>query len=213
MKNSIRKVSIIALVISLAIFTLMLLISKFIADKKINTLINLQSDISEIISSADIDVQKYQEEYCESLSSGESAISRELSDLSDRLSYAEENLSTNTQEVKEIRSLYSVFQIKNFLILEDVKDDCNLDTVSVLYFYKTDNCIKCSDQGYVLSALRDDFPNVKVFSFPEIDKTFSQEVLEYKYGFEGDVYPALVIDGTLYKGFQSLEKLKEIVSE
>src|SRR5207244_4510747 len=88
-----------------------------------------------------------------------------LSSLGSQLSYMESQ-GGNVAEVTRLKRLYSLLEIKDYLLMKQIAAKCKLKSVFVLYFYSNKgNCEDCAKQGYVLTALAQKYPQLRIYSF------------------------------------------------
>ncbi|HQU08028.1 MAG: hypothetical protein B7X04_03390 [Parcubacteria group bacterium 21-54-25] len=144
---------------------------------------------------------------CENLSEGTS-FSKELSDLGDRLSFAEGRLGSNDPQVVQLKKEYVLLEIRDYLLMQKLSKTCAVKPVTVLYFYSNaGDCSACDRAGYALSYLRQTYPHLRVYSF---DYNLDLGALKTLVAVEKvkDTLPAFVIQGKLSYGFTSLTKLE-----
>jgi hypothetical protein len=80
-------------------------------------------------------------------------LSTELNSLASRLSVAENNLGANNPQVLQLKEQYSILEIKDYLLLEQIAAKCKTKPVFILYFYSNSgDCPQCAQQGDVLSS-------------------------------------------------------------
>jgi hypothetical protein len=143
-------------------------------------------------------------------------LSEELNNLSGRLSVAEENLGTDNAEVVQLKKQYSLLQIKDYLLMQQISDKCpKVKPVSVLYFYSNaGDCEDCARMGEVLTYLRQTYPGLRVYSFDyNLDLGALKTLLTLR-RVDGRRLPALIIENRspLY-GFKNLEEMEDIMPE
>jgi len=141
-------------------------------------------------------------------------LSTELNSLAGRLSVAEENLGTTNPEVIRLKKQYSLLQIKDYILMQQVSQKCNLKPVFVLYFYSNEgNCSECGRAGDVLTYLRTQYPGLRVYSF---DYNLDLSALRTLISLRGlnDQLPALVINNRppVY-GFKTFEEIQTLIPE
>jgi hypothetical protein len=145
---------------------------------------------------------------CDS-SASSMTLTGELSNLGDRLSYAEGQLGKNNEQVVRLKKQYSLLEIRDYLITKELAAACGTKPVTVLYFYSNaGNCDDCDKAGYALSYLRTTYPALRVYSFDyNLDlgalKTF---ITLNKISAP---LPTFIINGKHYNGFTSLENLEK----
>ncbi len=141
-------------------------------------------------------------------------LSTELNSLAGRLSVAEENLGTTNPEVIRLKKQYSLLQIKDYILMQQVSQKCNLKPVFVLYFYSNEgNCSECGRAGDVLTYLRTQYPGLRVYSFDyNLDLSALRTLISLR-GLNGQL-PALVINNRppVY-GFKTFEEIQTLIPE
>lgn len=141
-------------------------------------------------------------------------LSDELNSLSSRLSVAEQNLGSDNMQVILLKKQYSLLEIKDYLLLEQISEKCNLKPVFILYFYSNaGDCAQCSQAGDVLTYLRQTYPGLRVYSFDYNLDLSALKTLESLHGVS-DQLPAYIInDRPPAHGFKSLEQLQALIPE
>ncbi len=145
---------------------------------------------------------------CDSVASS-TTLTGELSDLGNRLSYAEDQLGTNNPQVVRLKEQYSLLEIRDYLLTKQLASACGTKPVTVLYFYSNaGDCADCNKAGYALSYLRTTYPALRVYSF---DYNLDLGALKTLIAVTkiNDSLPAFVIDGKRSYGFTSLEDLEQ----
>jgi hypothetical protein len=141
-------------------------------------------------------------------------LSTELNSLASRLSVAEENLGTTNPEVIRLKKQYSLLQIKDYILMQQVSQKCDLKPVFVLYFYSNEgNCSECGRAGDVLTYLRTQYPGLRVYSFDyNLDLSALRTLISLR-GLNGQL-PALVINNRppVY-GFKTFEEIQTLIPE
>ena len=91
---------------------------------------------------------------------------------------------------------------------------CGVKSSFILYFYTTaHDCPDCEKQGLVLTALREKYPELRVYSFDYGADTSAVQAMVHIYKIKGDALPALVVDDELLKGFHGTEDLDARITE
>jgi hypothetical protein len=141
-------------------------------------------------------------------------LSTELNSLASRLSVAEENLGATNAEVIRLKKQYSLLQIKDYILMQQVSRKCNIKPVFVLYFYSNQgNCSECGPAGDVLTYLRTQYPGLRVYSFDyNLDLSAVRTLISLR-GLQGQL-PALVInDRPPVYGFKTFEEIQTLIPE
>jgi hypothetical protein len=104
-----------------------------------------------------------------------------------------------------------LLEIKDYLLLKRLTEKCGIKPTFILYFYSNkDFCSDCEKMGYVLTALRDKYPDLRVYSFDYNFDIGAIDTLVSIYKIKADL-PALIINGSSYYGFHSVEDLEQSV--
>ncbi|KKP56548.1 MAG: hypothetical protein UR50_C0002G0041 [Parcubacteria group bacterium GW2011_GWC1_34_10] len=196
--------------ITAAIFVTAILASNYFSQKKINEIKNIESRISVDILASETQFSLLSELSCKDI--GNSFLSRELAVLGDKLAYTEQNRGSDNEEVLNLKKYYSLLQIKDFLLMQKIKERCGGKTLSLIYFYSNveNDCKDCQKEGFVLTKLREDYPELRVYSFDyNLDLSALQTLINI-YNIK-DEQPTLLIDDKIYYGFKSIEDIKEIL--
>lgn len=196
--------------ITAAIFATAILASNYFSQKRVNEIKDIESRIAVDILASETQFSLLSELSCRDITS--SFLSKELSNLGDKLSYTEQNRGSDDAEVLNLKKYYSLLQIKDFLLMQKVKERCGGKTLSLMYFYSNveDKCDDCEKEGFVLTKLRQDYPELRVYSFDyDLDLSALQTLISV-YNIE-DRQPALLINDQVYYGFKSVDEIKDII--
>src|SRR3989344_4811066 len=124
-------------IITAAIFATAIMASNFFNQKRINEIQNIESRIAVDILSSETQFSLLSELSCRDI--GNSFLSRELSTLGERLSYTEEQRGSDNAEVLNLKRYYSLLQIKDYLLSQQIKQKCGNNSpageLSIIYFY------------------------------------------------------------------------------
>ncbi|MEI6420022.1 MAG: hypothetical protein WCO30_00165 [bacterium] len=198
-----------ALVITGLIFGTAIFLGNYFNNKRISQVSNIESNISLDIMASETQFALLSELTCENMSSS-TALSQELNNLDERLAYIQNSLGTNNEEFIRLKKQYSVLEIKDYLLLKKLDNKCKTKPISILYFY-TNECFDCTREGYVLTQLRQNQPNVRIYSF---DLSMNMPVINtFAKINKIDInkMPAVIIQGKLINGFNSLEDLEKLL--
>jgi hypothetical protein len=199
--------------ITAVIFITAILASNYFNQKKITEIKDIESQISIDISASETQFSLLSELSCREITSG--FLSKELAALGDKLSYTEENRGSDDSEVLSLKKYYSLLQIKDFLLMQKIKDRCGSNSTnsgpSIMYFYSNKgDCDDCQKEGFVLTKLREDYPELRVYSFDyNLDLSALQTLISI-YNIEKNL-PVLLINGEAYSGFRSVDEIKNIL--
>lgn len=182
--------------------------STYFNSRKLNEVKDIQNKVAVDILSSETQFTLLEELSCQDLNN--SVFSTEIATLAEKISYAEQNLSAS-DEIDLLKKQYTILEVKDFLLTKRVGERCKQTPASILYFYgRKENCEDCVKQGYVLDAIRQRYPYVRVYSFDYNLDLSTIKALRTIYKI-GDKLPALVVNGKTYNGYQSLEQLEALI--
>ncbi|MFZ2072495.1 MAG: hypothetical protein WA101_00090 [Minisyncoccia bacterium] len=197
--------------ITLGLFLTALYLSNYFNDKKVGQLKTIQDKISIDILSSETQFSLLSELSCKNVS--DSLLSSELNDLGRKIEWGQNSIGS-TDELSYLKKYYSLLQIKDYLLMKKVSARCGKQSAFILYFYTTaENCSECEKEGIVLSALRDKYPDLRVYSFDYgIDLSAVKAMINI-YKIQDTKLPALVIDDNVLTGFHSVEEMDSRIKE
>lgn len=202
----------IALLITGAIFATALYASNYFNNQRISDIRATQDTISTDILSLETQFDLLQEHSCADIAEN-TTLPSELTALGSQLSYMESQGTQNQEEVRRLKRLYSLLEIKDYLLMKQMATKCNLKPVFILYFYSNEgDCADCEKQGYVLTSLSQTYPQLRIYSFDyDLDVSALQTLISIDK--VKNELPALLISGKAYYGFQSIEAIQRIVPQ
>jgi hypothetical protein len=203
---------VIAFVITAAIFATALYTSNYFNNLRIAEIRTMQDNISIDILALETQFELLAEHSCKDISEN-SILSKEIRQLADRLSYLESQSSVVNEELLRLKRYYSLLQIKDLLLMKNVAKKCNLKPVFILYFYSNDgDCKDCENQGYVLTALSEKYPQLRIYSYDyNLELSALQTLLSIS-----DVenkLPALSINDKMHYGYKGVEEIERILPQ
>jgi hypothetical protein len=201
---------ILTFVVTVAIFGGAWYASDMLNQRKFANLQATQDKISIDILSSETDFDLLKENSCDTSSA--SVFSNDLGVLAEKISYSEQNVAT-PQEISALKKQYTLLEVRDFLLTKRVAERCHYTPVVVFYFYGTkEACPDCVRQGYVLDVLRQNHADVRVYAFDYNLDLSTIKALQSIYKI-GAALPAVVVNGTTYNGFQSLEQLEALMAQ
>ncbi len=204
-----------AFFITTAIFITAIFLSNYFSQKRLNEIKNIESRIAIDILASETQFALLEELSCGDI--GNTFLSKELNELGEKLSYTEENRGSDDLEVLNLKRYYSLLQIKDFLLYQKVKQRCGVPKgvlSPIIYFYSNEDgeCDDCEKEGFVLTRLREEYPEFRVYSFDYNLDLGALATLINIYGIEKDL-PAILLNDRLYYGFRSLDEMKTLLPE
>jgi hypothetical protein len=200
-----------AFIITAIIFIGVTFISNYFDNRRINEIKTIQDGISINILSSETQFDLLKETPCDDLSN--SSLSQQLDTLGAQVSYLENTRGSNDAQVIQLKQEYSLLEIKDFILMQNLTDKCGMKPVFVLYFYSNKgDCPDCSNAGAVLTALREDYPEVRVYSFDYNSDVSAVGTLEGIYNVKAK-FPALIIHNKPTYGLKSLSDIEGLMPE
>ena len=141
-------------------------------------------------------------------------LSDQLNSIAARLAYAEENLGSDNIEVVQLKKQYTLLEIKDYLLMQQISEKCKTKTVSILYFYSNaDDCSSCARSAEVLTYLRQTYPDLRVYSFDyHLDLSALKTLIKLR-KIDGP-FPAIIINNRApVYGFRNLEEMQALIPE
>lgn len=201
---------IIVFFITIGLFATALLLSSWLGGKKLETLADIQDEIAIDLLSSETQFALLEELSCRDVDN--SILSDELNSLASKIQYSESNIGESAQ-LSRLKDYYFLLEIKDYLLMKKVSERCGMESVFALYFYGgAENCPLCERQGYALTALREKYPKLRVYSFDYASNLSAVKAMISIYKVDGEL-PALVVNGEVLEGFQSVEDIEKAFPE
>lgn len=198
-----------AFIITALIFGTAIFISNSISKKRLADIREIQDRLSLDILASETQSALLEETSCKQLDTSV-PLTRALSEISERLSAAEAQRGMDDINLQNLKKQYFLLEIRDYLFMKRVAEKCGNYSTFILYFYSNEECEDCTKMGYVLTSLREQFPDLRIYSFDSNMDLEAISTLRSLYGLNSSL-PALVINGDPYYGFRSLEELKSTV--
>jgi glutaredoxin len=202
-----------ALIITTLIFGSALYINSRIDEHRTVDVESVRDQIALDLLSSETQFNLLRDTSCSNIASN--ALSEELNSLSRKLSYmeADGNADSNS-ELIYLKKYYSLLEIKDYLLMRELRTKCGLKPLSILYFYgKKTDCPECENTQTVLTRLRQTYPELRIYSFDTNLPLGALNTLTSMFGIEQNKLPALVINDKKYIGFKTVEEIKDILPE
>jgi hypothetical protein len=203
------------LIISIAIFSLGLLIGAYIENFFVSDLSARTTAMENSVSEIELEMLYFQElptvESCNFLNAIVRKTNSNLDTLAqDLVRYSDKSILFTTEDVRNIKTTYTSLLIKDWLFQGKISKTCGTSAVTVLYFYSAEGCDDCITQGNVLTLLKETFKD-KLMVFP-IDTEIELSMIDIlKERFGATSTPNLVIGGKTYKRIVGLAELKNLI--
>lgn len=199
--------------ITSAIFVTAFFASSFFSNKRVENVKSIQDNIAIDILSSETQFDLLKEVPCSNVS--DAILSPELSVLGDKLSHTENERGGKDGDVIYLKKYYSLLQIKDYLLSKKLVDKCGAakKPVFIIYFYSNKgDCPDCEKEGYVLTRLKEIYPDLRVYSFDYNLPLSAIDSLKTIYRVKSAL-PALIIEDQTYTGFKNLEDLSALLPD
>ena len=200
---------IVTFLVTAGLFVTAFYVSRVISEKRVAQIRSIQDSISLDLLSSETQFSLLNESDCSQ--DGNSILAPELGQMGDRLSGMETDLGPDNADVIGLKKYYSLLEIKDYMLAREFAKKCDVKPITVVYFYKNADCDDCTKQGYVLTALREQYPELRVYSFDADLDLSAIETLEQITKVPQAV-PTLVINGKVYSGFQSIDAVEKVLA-
>ncbi len=200
---------IITFFITSAIFLSAFFISDRVNVSRLDQLNNVQEKISLNILATETRFALLKEASCENVFEGsalEIGITKDLNQLVTRIKFLENELGSSNEDVKILKQRYTLLQIKDYLLVQELSKKCDYTIATVIYFHTSD-CFDCRKQSIVLDRIRQEYNNVRVYWMDASINEPAMETLERLYAIE--IYPTLILGSDIYSGFISYEDFSQ----
>lgn len=194
--------------VTAGLFATIFYVSKVVSDSKLRTVKSEQDALSINLLSSEIQFSLLKTVGCSQ--DGASILAPEIGELGGRLDYMEKQLGVDNSDVISLKKYYSLLQIKDYILTKELASRCKVKPVTILYFY-TNECDECIKQGYVLTALHEKYPGLRVYSFDSGLDLSAIKTLE-SMNVVTDAKPVLVIDNVTYAGLKTIEEIEEVLA-
>ena len=119
----------------------------------------------------------------------------------------EEQSKIKNDDYKQVKKEYNSVRARYWLMLEKLKNQCENNYTTILFFYRTlTPCEECRDQGVILSHLSSNNPNLYVVPVDYDEELLIIDMIKELYQLNNT--PAMIINGySILAGLISGEEL------
>ena len=199
--------------VTLAIFSTAFFASTFFSNKRVESVKSIQDTIAIDILSSETQFDLLGEMPCSNV--GDTILSAELSALGDKLSRTENESGEKDADVIYLKKYYSLLQIKDYILSKRLGEKCGVGKkpIFIIYFYSNKgDCPECEREGYVLTRLKEIYPDLRVYSFDYNLPLSAVDSMKSIYHVKSAL-PALVIEDKTSTGFKTLEELSSLLPD
>lgn len=202
-----------AFIITSILFITIFYINSNLDQKRLENVKTIQDQISLDILSSETQFDLLKDTSCRNVNG--SILSQEINSLASKLSYLESNSSGKpSSEILYLKKYYSLLQIKDSILTTQLSNKCGSRPISLFYFYgKKDDCPDCEKMSYILTYLRENYPQIRIYSFDANLDLSAIQTLKSMYDISANKLPAFVYKDETYVGFKSIDEMKTVIPE
>lgn len=198
-----------ALAVTAFIFLLIITANNYFDQIRMNRINSIYQEVRLDTLGAELQYELISENPCVALDYA--PFTNELYELGEKLTFMEEQLGKNNQQVLELKEYYSLLEIRHWLFIKKSMQECNDHGNLILYFYSNKgDCNKCEDQGYVLNYIHEKYPNTHIYSFDSNLDNSALQTLKKTYEIN-ETLPSMIINDKVYTGFKDREEIEAII--
>lgn len=187
--------------------------SSFFSEKRVANVKEIQDNIAIDILSSETQFDLLKEVSCSNVN--DSMLSPQLSEIGDKLSRTESDRGAKDADVVYLKKYYTLLEIKDYLLSTKLVEKCGSakKPVFIIYFYSNKgDCPECEKEGYVLTRLKEKYPDLRVYSFDYNLDLSVVDSMKRIYKITSGL-PALVIEDKTYIGFKSVEDMEKLLPD
>lgn len=197
--------------ITVFIFVTAFSFSNNLNNKRIQEIKRIQDSIATDILSSETQFSLLSELSCKDV--GTATLSNELNSIAERIQSSAENLGNSNQEVIFLKKYYSLLEIKDYLLMRRISEQCGSKFMFALYFYDSEeNCKDCDKAGYTLTYLRGQYPQLRVYSFDRNSDVSAVQTLMSIFKIT-EPSPVVVFGDKTIDGYKEKEEMEKILKE
>ncbi len=205
-----KKKYIFIFVITVALFVSVFLIVSLFNREKRENISELQRKITVDLIANETQFDLLKNAPCKAIES-DSLLSRQMGELGKKLAYAEETQGENNKDVIDLKKYYSLLEVKDYLLSQEVAKKCDIQIESIIYFYEH-NCDDCGKQGLILTELKRRYPWLRIYSF---DRNLDFSIVETFAGLYdlSEKAPIIIIGDKKYVGLKTISEIEKYIPE
>ncbi len=201
----------IVFLITLGIFLVAIYLSSSFSNKRFDQMRVFQDKLATDILSSEARFSLLERTSCEHFVD-DALLSEELNLFGSRLAVMEKHLDKDDPAVEQLKRYYSLLQVKDYILVDQLADKCGTEPVVILYFYEKD-CEECESQEYVLENVSKDYSGLHLYSFDYNTELSAVRTLISILGVREDNLPTLIINKKVYSEGLKEKELRELLSD
>ena len=199
--------------ITAVIFGITFWLSALFSNKKVNQLREIQERIAIDILSTETRYSLLEKTSCDHVLRAEEdefGLSQELSSLAKRVKHMESQLDPQDEDLLFVKEYYSLLQIKDYLLMDELINRCDHNLFTILYFHEG-GCRDCVRQSLVLDEIVEEYPGTRVYWFDLDTPNAAMNTLISLFDvIEG---PTVIVDGEATQGFVGFSEIETLLPE
>jgi glutaredoxin len=149
---------------TIIIFLFGMLLGNYFTQTKVANINDLEDSLRVQTQGAELQYEILTREPCRYANG--TPLAEDLYSIGERVDFMESQLGEDDTAVLHLKNTYSILQIRHWLFTQQTNEKCGTNQVPVLFFYGNgDDCPRCREQGYILTHLRRDYPELRVYAF------------------------------------------------
>ncbi|MEM4398075.1 MAG: hypothetical protein QW757_05645 [Candidatus Woesearchaeota archaeon] len=193
--------------ITTLIFISGIILGNYFSNQKIEKIADFEKNIRTNIEATEIQYLLLTQEPC---NTDTILITKELEEIGSKITYMENMLGFDNNEVIDLKNTYSIIQLKHYLLLKKIDKECNEKFNFILYFYSNKgDCLKCEQQGFILDYIKKKYNNTMIYAFDINNNNNALKTLKNKYKIEKT--PGLIINENVFQDFMNVEKIEDFL--
>lgn len=121
----------------------------------------------------------------------------------------EKNRGISDSQVQFLKRNYSQMQVRDYLLLKEVANQCNTKVNQIIFFYTNLDCTDCGRQGQVLHKFKVENPTVFIYTLDVDINTPITQTLVQAYGIPS--YPAMIVNGQVVMGLRDSSQISKML--
>lgn len=202
-----------AIAVTALIFILGISVGTKIAESKIGEMQDTQQKLTTMLSGLELKNQLLEQTDICQLTWTE--IWKEKVDMGNKIGSLEYRYGKENEDVMLQKEIYELIEIRTYLLLEKLNNECQRNLTQILFFYTNDknqNWVENENQGIILDSLYKKNPNINIFCFEMNIKNPATDSLRQMYDVK--TTPTIVIDEKIkLEGLQTLEEINKYIKQ
>ena len=192
------------------IFIVGILVGNYFASLKLEKIDDIESQLKIDTLGTELQFSLFAQQPCGFINS--TPLIDELHELGVKLDHMENILGKKNKDVLMLKDYYSILELRQWMLENEIKDKCGENRTLVLYFYSNDKdaCPKCEEQGFILTYIRKNFKDVNIYSFDADSDNAAIKAIKSIYQIE--TVPTVVVNGKKVENFATKDMMSDMIN-